>query len=157
MIGGQYFCVHGGLSPSLPGVDGLFQLNRKEEVPQEGVITDLLWSDPEESIEGWEKSGRGAGFLFGKRVVKEFHHLNGTKCLVRSHQLVHDGYRYLFKESLLTVWSSPNYCYSSGNIACIMELDEENKVNFLLFEEAPSSLRPVDKEYRKWQPAYFTF
>jgi len=69
IVGGQVFCVHGGLSPSLKSVDDIKTLERKQEVPHEGAMCDLLWSDPEE-IESWGLSPRGAGYLFGKDVTK---------------------------------------------------------------------------------------
>ena len=35
----------GGLSPSLDNLDGIRQLDRIQEVPHEGAMCDLLWSD----------------------------------------------------------------------------------------------------------------
>lgn len=37
-------------------------IDRKQEVPHDGAMCDLLWSDPED-IEGWGLSPRGAGEL----------------------------------------------------------------------------------------------
>ena len=39
-------------------------LERIQEVPQEGPMCDLLWSDPEDRF-GWGLSPRGAGYIFG--------------------------------------------------------------------------------------------
>ena len=37
------------------------------EVPSEGAMSDLLWSDPDPYNEdGWHESRRGAGFRFGE-------------------------------------------------------------------------------------------
>lgn len=69
-----------------------------------------LRSDPEE-ISGWSTSPRGAGFLFGGNIVKDFNHVNGMHLIVRAHQLVMEGYKLMFDEELATVWSAPNYCY----------------------------------------------
>ena len=45
------FCLFaGGLSPSLDQLDGVRQLDRIQEVPHEGAMCDLLWSDRESFI-----------------------------------------------------------------------------------------------------------
>ena len=71
-------------------------------------MCDLLWSDPED-IEGWGLSPRGAGFLFGSNCVKQFNHTNHIDVIARAHQLVMEGYKYMFDKQLVTVWSAPNY------------------------------------------------
>lgn len=60
IIDDRIFCVHGGLSPAISTLDEIRSIDRKQEVPQNGAMCDLLWSDPEE-IEGWQESPRGAG------------------------------------------------------------------------------------------------
>ena len=101
-------CVHGGLSPSINTLDQIRVVDRKQEVPHEGAMCDLLWSDPED-IEGWGLSPRGAGYLFGGNIVKQFNHVNRLECIARAHQLVMEGYKYMFDKQLVTVWSAPNY------------------------------------------------
>lgn len=121
---GAVLCVHGGLSPLIDSVDKIRLIDRKQEVPHEGAMCDLLWSDPDE-IEGWGLSPRGAGFLFGGDIVKQFNHLNGLSLVARAHQLVMEGYKEMFDGGIVTVWSAPNYCYRCGNVAAILELGED--------------------------------
>jgi diadenosine tetraphosphatase ApaH/serine/threonine PP2A family protein phosphatase len=121
---GAVLCVHGGLSPLIDTIDKIRLLDRKQEVPHEGAMCDLLWSDPDE-IDGWGLSPRGAGFLFGADIVKCFNHKNDLSLIARAHQLVMEGYKETFEGSIVTVWSAPNYCYRCGNVAAILELGEE--------------------------------
>lgn len=61
----EIFCLHGGLSPSIENLDSVRSLDRVQEVPHEGPMCDLLWSDPDDRC-GWGISPRGAGYTFGQ-------------------------------------------------------------------------------------------
>ena len=63
---------------------------------------------------GWGVSPRGAGYLFGSDVVAQFNASNDIDMICRAHQLVMEGYKWHFSETVLTVWSAPNYCYRWG-------------------------------------------
>lgn len=65
LVDGQIFCLHGGLSPSIDTLDHIRALDRIQEVPHEGPMCDLLWSDPDDRG-GWGISPRGAGYTFGQ-------------------------------------------------------------------------------------------
>jgi serine/threonine-protein phosphatase 4 catalytic subunit len=141
LIEDRILCLHGGLSPSLQSLGQIRQLDRKQEVPHDGAMCDLLWSDPDSVIDGWRQSPRGAGYLFGANVVKQFTHQNNIELIARAHQLIMEGFKYMFDKSLVTVWSAPNYCYRCGNVAAILELDEHRTPNFKKFEAAPQEQR----------------
>merc|ERR1711928_120947 len=126
IIDGKIFCVHGGLSPSIQTLDQIRIIDRKQEVPHDGPMCDLPWSDPEDTQQGWGVSPRGAGYLFGSDVVQHFNTSNDIEMICRAHQLVMEGYKWHFNETVLTVWSAPNYCYRCGNVAAILELDRSS-------------------------------
>ena len=67
LVDGQIFCLHGGLSPSIDTLDHIRALDRLQEVPHEGPMCDLLWSDPDDRG-GWGISPRGAGYTFGQVI-----------------------------------------------------------------------------------------
>lgn len=143
VIDGRVLCVHAGLSPDIVEIDQMRTIPRMQEVPTEGAFCDLLWSDPED-IETWAVSPRGAGYLFGAKVTKEFNHINNLELICRSHQLVQEGFKYMFPdESLVTVWSAPNYCYRCGNVAAILCFDSNMGREFKLFDAVPDDHRTV--------------
>ena len=125
LVEGKIFCVHGGLSPYISTIDQIRLINRKMEIPREGVFCDLMWSDPDD-IETWIISCRGAGWIYGWKVVDEFTHINNLELICRAHQLVMEGFKYWFeKKNLCTVWSAPNYCYRCGNKASILKISSD--------------------------------
>lgn len=132
------FCLHGGLSPSIDSLDQVRQLDRIQEVPHEGPMCDLLWSDPDDRC-GWGISPRGAGYTFGQDISEQFNHNNGLKLVSRAHQLVMEGYNWAHEKNVVTLFSAPNYCYRCGNQAALMEMDEHMHENLyalrLLVEE----------------------
>jgi len=144
IVDGRILCVHGGLSPDVRTLDQIRTINRNQEIPHEGAFCDLMWSDPED-IETWQVSPRGAGFfLFGSRVTTEFIHINNLELICRAHQLVQEGYKYMFDEkNLVTVWSAPNYCYRCGNVASILALDENLNREFKIFNAVPDNERTI--------------
>lgn len=160
MIGGPHgvFCVHGGLSPDARDIDDIRAIDRNQEVPHEGAMCDLLWSDPDDSLDpslsDFVLSSRGAGFLFSKNAVEEFHHANKTSLIARAHQLAVEGFNEMFDKQLVTVWSAPNYCYRCGNLASIMEINDDLHREFKVFDavERPCfDLEPI----RNPHPEYF--
>jgi len=139
LVDGKVLGVHGGLSPDIRTLDQIRTIPRNQEIPHEGAFCGLMWSDPED-IETWQVSPRGAGWLFGSKVTDEFCRVNGLELICRAHQLVQEGYKYMFpSKNLVTVWSAPNYCYRCGNVASILELDAELDRQFRIFNAVPDS------------------
>ena len=153
LIENQIFCQHGGLSPTIDTLDNVRSLDRFQEIPHEGPMCDLLWSDPDDRT-GWGISPRGAGYTFGADISEQFNHINGLKLIARAHQLVMEGYNWCHDRNVVTIFSAPNYCYRCGNQAAIMEIDEHLKYTFLQFDPAPNQLMQ-EKDGPRKIPDYF--
>ncbi len=104
LIDNQIFCLHGGLSPSIDTLDNIRALDRIQEVPHEGPMCDLLWSDPDDRC-GWGISPRGAGYTFGQDISEAFNHNNGLTLVARAHQLVMEGYNWSQDRNVVTIFS----------------------------------------------------
>ena len=142
LIEDQIFCLHGGLSPKIGKLDDIRALNRIGEIPHEGPMCDLLWSDPDERA-GWGTSPRGAGYTFGQDISQAFNLTNDLTLVARAHQLVMEGYNWSHEKNVVTVFSAPNYCYRCGNKAAIMEFDEHLNYTFLQYDPAPRNGEPA--------------
>ena len=77
----------------MTNIEAIRKLDRVRDVPQDGPMCDLLWSDPDESAKGWGPSPRNAGYTFGSDVSEKFLHENKLKLVARAHQLVMDVFR----------------------------------------------------------------
>lgn len=150
----QIFCLHGGLSPSIDSLKNIMDQDRVQEVPHEGPICDLLWSDPDDRC-GWGISPRGAGYTFGQDISEQFNHNNGLTLIARAHQLVMEGYNWCHEKNVVTIFSAPNYCYRCGNQAAIMEIDEHLEYTFLQFDPAPRKDGQTNAAKGRSVPDYF--
>jgi len=148
IIDGETLCVHGGLSPDIRTLDQIRVLSRAQEIPHEGAFCDLMWSDPDD-VDNWAVSPRGAGWLFGGSVAREFNHVNSLALIARAHQLVQEGYKHMFDDALVTVWSAPNYCYRCGNLASIMTVNEDGSREFTVYGAAAENDRDKGMQVRK--------
>lgn len=153
LVNQRVFATHGGLSPQLPLIEQIPLIERQKNIGTQGAFADLVWSDPNPSISGWGVSKRGAGWLFGSDPVNAFCQNNKIELVTRAHELVMDGYQYNFDEKVLTVWSAPNYCYVSNNIASVLKLDENLNREIKLFKDRPSDKRRKPDDF---VPRYFT-
>lgn len=77
--------MHGGLSPQITSLDEINSINRFQEVPMQGSMCDLLWSDPSD-INGFRpNTDRMVGHYFGPDVSHKFAHENQLRCITRAH------------------------------------------------------------------------
>ncbi|XP_061755755.1 serine/threonine-protein phosphatase 2A catalytic subunit beta isoform-like isoform X1 [Nerophis ophidion] len=141
LVDNRILCLHGGLSPSTITLEHIRDLDRMQEVPHEGPMCDLLWSDPDDHY-GWGVSLRGAGFTFGQDISETFNHANDLSVICRAHQLEMEGFNWHHDKNVVTIFSAPNYCYRCGNKAAIMELENTLKCSFQQFDPAPRKAAP---------------
>ena len=102
--------MHGGLSPQLGRISEIHSIVRPTDIPDEGIVCDLLWSDPTGDETGWAPSERGVSYTFGPDVTQQFTTSNDIDVILRAHQVVEDGYEFSHKRQCITVFSAPNYC-----------------------------------------------
>ena len=108
IVASKIFCVHGGLSPSLSHMDDIRNIARPTDVPDYGLLNDLLWSDPADMDADWEANERGVSYCFGKKVIMEFLSKHDFDLVCRAHMVVEDGYEFFNERILVTVFSAPN-------------------------------------------------
>lgn len=72
--------------------------------------------------------------------------------MARSHQLISQGYKVMFDENLVTVWSAPNCCYRLGNKAAVMLADGGSVWRFKVF--ASVSSKDKIKHYKNVIPVF---
>ena len=60
---------------------------RPTDVPDQGLLCDLLWSDPDKDTMGWGENDRGVSFTFGAEVVAKFLHKHDFDLICRAHQV----------------------------------------------------------------------
>lgn len=80
--------MHGGLSPQLDKLEQILKIIRPVEIPDQGLLCDLLWSDPEKEANGWNENSRGVSFVFGPDVVSKFLGEHDIDLICRAHQVV---------------------------------------------------------------------
>mmetsp|Transcript_12896 Transcript_12896/g.30976 ORF Transcript_12896/g.30976 Transcript_12896/m.30976 type:complete len:300 (+) Transcript_12896:81-980(+) len=135
----KIICMHGGLSPELNSMDQIRRLQRPTDVPDNGLMCDLLWADPEPDVSGWCESDRGVSFTFGADIVSMFLKKHDLDLVARAHQVVEDGYEFFAKRQLVTLFSAPNYCGEFDNAGAMMSVDETLMCSFKV-------LKPVEKK-----------
>ena len=119
----KIFCIHAGLSPDLDSPEQIKKIMRPTDVPDSGILCDLLWSDPEADISGWAENDRGVSYTFGADVVSKFLQKHDYDLVVRAHQVVEDGFEFFADRQLVTIFTAPNYCGEFDNAGAIMVVD----------------------------------
>ncbi|KAG0378566.1 serine/threonine protein phosphatase Pzh1 [Mortierella sp. AD032] len=138
IVANKIFCVHGGLSPSLATMADIRAIRRPTDVPDYGLLNDLLWSDPSETALDWEDNERGVSYCFGGSIIQKFLNKHDFDLVCRAHMVVEDGYEFFNDRTLVTVFSAPNYCGEFDNFGAVMSVNEDLLCSFEL-------LKPIDQ------------
>ena len=124
IIDEKILCMHGGLSPELKNIQNIQDITRPTDIPDTGLLCDLLWSDPDKDVLEYEENDRGVSVIFGEKIVQDFNKKNDLDLIIRAHQVVDDGYEFFAQRQLITIFSAPNYCGEFDNSAGIMIIDD---------------------------------
>lgn len=147
IVAGKIFCVHGGLSPVLNSMEEIRNIARPTDVPDFGLLNDLLWSDPADTMNEWEDNERGVSYVFSKVAINKFLQKFGFDLVCRAHMVVEDGYEFFNDRTLVTVFSAPNYCGEFDNWGAVMSVSDELLCLFELLDPLDSiALKQVMKK-----------
>ena len=124
IIDDKILCMHGGLSPELKNLQNIENISRPTDIPDTGLLCDLLWSDPDKEVLEYDENDRGVSVIFGEKIVEDFNKKNDLDLIIRAHQVVDEGYEFFANRQLITIFSAPNYCGEFDNSAGIMIIDE---------------------------------
>ncbi|XP_074578073.1 serine/threonine-protein phosphatase PP1-like [Curcuma longa] len=133
-IDDKILCMHGGLSPDLQAMEQIREIERPVDVPDQGLLCDLLWSDPDREISGWGENDRGVSYTFGADKVAEFLRKHDLDLICRAHQVVEDGYEFFADRQLVTIFSAPNYCGEFNNAGALMSVDPSLLCSFQILK-----------------------
>jgi diadenosine tetraphosphatase ApaH/serine/threonine PP2A family protein phosphatase len=125
LIEERILCMHGGLSPELRSMEQIHKILRPTDVPDSGLICDLLWADPDDRTQGWGPNDRGVSWTFGADVVEKMCRQFDLDLICRAHQVVEEGYQFFCARRCCTVFSAPNYCGEFDNSAAVLAVDAE--------------------------------
>ena len=134
LIEDKIFCMHGGISPDIKNLQEINTIQRPCDIPDKGIMCDLLWSDPESGDLGWGENERGVSYTFGPDVVRSFNEKHDIDLICRAHQVVEDGYEFFCNRQLVTIFSAPNYCNEFDNCGAMLTVSKDLRCSFEVIE-----------------------
>lgn len=140
-----FFCVHSGLSKKLQTINQLRMIDRVEETPTEGLLCDLLWSDPSDGS-GWGANERGYGCTYGRDVFEEFMTRNSFKTMIKGNEFAQSGVSKRWDNKLISVWSAPVSEGQTSSKGAILTVDSASNVTVQTFPFTAAKLnRPKEQ------------
>ena len=154
IINNKIFCVHGGISPQLKTLNDIKKIKRYGNIPDSGLLCDMMWSDPSQTVEMWGTNTRGLSYTYNEKALHTFLTNNNLQLLCRAHQLVSEGYKFCANNQMITVFSAPNYCGNCGNDGSVMKVSSDLVCSFIIIKptnekkESQTELKK-QKEFKK--------
>jgi diadenosine tetraphosphatase ApaH/serine/threonine PP2A family protein phosphatase len=140
VVDDEVFVVHGGLPrDSSAGVAEMNSIAHTaytspigvgyQMSPEDTMFMDMLWSDPTDVLrprlsgqeQTWEPSGRGAGVRFGPDLTADFLRDKPWKLVIRSHEVMDQGFGVHHNGQCVTIFSASNYMGRVGNLGAVLE------------------------------------
>ena len=142
-INESIFCTHGGIPRQpLNSLDDINKINRNMVIPNEGIMCDLMWSDPKSHKTQWADNERGVSHTFNQYALQKFMTKHNLSLVCRAHEMVNEGYKFFAGNKLVTIFSAPNYCGERGNNGAVMVINENMECSFIV-------LKPISKTVKK--------
>ncbi|KAK8837739.1 hypothetical protein M9Y10_036274 [Tritrichomonas musculus] len=141
IIGSKIFATHAGISPKIEKLDFFDSMERTvSNIAGSGPIEDLVWSDPDSSIDDWKDNPRGNSYLFGPSQIHKFLDDNDLEVLVRAHQNVPGGFEFPFEPDrcVVTIYSIPTPGDPVGSDGAVLQIDKEFSCSF-------STIKPLER------------
>jgi serine/threonine-protein phosphatase 2B catalytic subunit len=141
--------MHGGISPNIKSMKDISQLNRFQEIPSDGSLCDLMWSDPnrqfnDKQTPSWIfNNSRNCSVFFNYKACEHFLIENHLLAIIRAHEVVPNGLRFYEQGSisrfpvLISLFSAPNYCDVYNNTAALIIYDHQRNFNPIYFRNVP--------------------
>lgn len=139
-------------------MEDIRRIERPVDVPDYGLLNDLLWSDPTNETSDYQPSDRGVSFCFGHNAIDDFLARFDLDLICRAHMVVEGGYEFFHNRTLVTVFSAPNYCGEFDNLGAVMSVDKDLMCSFQLLTPAnhPLCKRQGKGERQKGRGAIIT-
>lgn len=144
LLNKKVLVIHGGLfSDDNVTLEDIRKLDRNIEPPDSGIMSELLWSDPQ-PYPGRAPSKRGVGLAFGPDITEKFLKLNNLSLIVRSHEVKDEGYALEHGGKVITIFSAPNYCDQVGNKGAFIRFGYDMEPKFTTYAAVPHPpMRPM--------------
>ena len=151
LINENILCMHGGLSKDLQDIEQINKILRPTDIPNEGLLCDLLWSDPNENLtEDFGINERNISITFSKDYVKNFVEKNNLDLICRAHQVVEEGFEFFADMKLVTVFTAPNYMGEFDNNGGILSINQDLLCSFHIINPVFSKEKKKKEKINKF-------